>query len=178
MERRALVDCRPCWRNRRRRRQIRRPPARNRRRGAVIHSPANACPDNRGLDGCGRYERAASRLTAGRTADAPAFGTLWMQAHQFGNGGVERYGQRPRPRNAVIAMGPAASGAVWPEQADPNGQRPGDLTRPSQFSSTNTQRGVWYDSQGPQGEGCRRLGADNLPLAVLSTRLVPFARAA
>ena len=32
-------------------------------------------------------------------------------------------------RNAGFILGPAASGAVWPEQADPNGQRPGDLTR-------------------------------------------------
>lgn len=39
------------------------------------------------------------------------------------------------PRNGGFISRPAASGAVWPEQADPSGQRPGDLTRPPRFSS-------------------------------------------
>lgn len=48
-------------------------------------------------------------------------------------GGVVTSGMQRRfeiaARNAGFMLGPAASGAVWPDQADPNGQRPGDLTR-------------------------------------------------
>jgi hypothetical protein len=45
-------------------------------------------------------------------------------APQYGGNGHKSDGVRP-----------AASGAVWPEQADPNGQRPGDLTRLSRVGT-------------------------------------------
>ena len=67
---------------------------------------------------------------------ASSLPTSWLgfNEFQFGSGGVERYLQRPRRRNALksIGRGPAASGAVW-QQITSYGCC--DLTRPSQFTS-------------------------------------------
>ena len=54
-------------------------------------------------------------------------------------------------RNAEFISGPAASGAVWPEQADPNGQRPGDLTRPLRFSSPQGEARGGVESRNADG---------------------------